>query len=233
MVKGSARLLILFLFILLGNKAFSQMSDKSSIGGFVGVSYYNGDLNPDIPFTNLGRAIGFLYRYNFNPRHVLKYNLTYSVLNGSLGDNYIPNPPPTESFRKSAYDLSVQFEFNFLRYNDLAVGKNDFSPYVSSGIFTSIMFEDFIPKNYVAGLPFAIGINYTLFKRLTVGIEYGYRLTLSDKIDNTLNGYDDFYTDPPIIKNNSIFHNNDIYAFAGLFVTWRLYNRGVACPAYK
>ena len=230
MKKISVRLLIILLFVISGNMVYSQQADNTSIGGFVGTSYYNGDFNPDVPFTNLGRAIGIIYRHHFNQRHILKYNFTYSVLNGKVSDHFVPNPPPGGSFKKSAYDMAVQFEFNFFRYNELSTGKYDFTPYLSSGIFVSAMFESFNPKNFILGIPVAIGINYNIKNRLTIGIEYGYRLSFSDEIDNTLNGYD-IFGNPP--KNNSIFHNNDIYAFAGLFVTWRLYNRGIACPAYK
>jgi len=220
---------VLFAIILSSTVVYSQKTDIFSVGVFTGTSFYNGDFNPDIPFKNPGIAAGALMRIHFNSRHILKTSFNYGQLSGQAGDEFVPTSIP--NFQANVYELNTQFEFNFLPYNDILNEQKNFTPYISGGIGIS-----FIPTQalYTPCVPVAVGVKYTLKRRLTIGLEYSYRLTFSDRIDNIYNGYDN---DPQFIntslQNKSVFHNNDLYAFAGLFVTWRIYNRGFVCPAYR
>ena len=60
--------------------------NKSDLGLSLGAAYYMGDINPSTIFYSPKIHAGIVYRYNFNPRYVLKGELNYVALSGNDAD---------------------------------------------------------------------------------------------------------------------------------------------------
>ena len=71
-------------------------------------------------------------------------------------------------------------------------------------------------------IPFGFGVKTNLTDRLSAGLEWSYRKTFYDKIDNV---------ESPLGK--SILHNNDWYSTYGLFITYKFVKFAADCPVYK
>ena len=78
---------------------------------------------------------------------------------------------------------------------------------------------------YVPVIPLSVGFKINIYKNLGLEAEYGFRKTFYDNFD----GLNDFI-DP---ADRSWLHNNDWYSFAGISLTWKMYNRLAGCPAYN
>ena len=87
------------------------------LGGWLGTSYYFGDLNTNLKITKPGLALGLIYRYNFNNRVSWKSSLNYGKVgadDANSSNNFERNR--NLSFSSNIFDLSNVIEFNFFRY---------------------------------------------------------------------------------------------------------------------
>lgn len=196
-------ILFIFFIIVLSGKA------QLEIGGFVGGSYYVGDINPKVPFRQTKLGYGILFRYAVNARWALKLN----VYEGTLtGDDEIVGYNTTRSleFKSDITELAGVAEFNFLPYFT-GSKKNFVTPYIFGGI--GVVFHN--PKvgdiklreKYTEGqesaelldpdnsdernystaalcIPFGVGVKYSFSKRIAVSLEWGMRKTFNDYIDD-------------------------------------------------
>ena len=196
---------------------------RAEIGGFVGGSYYLGDLNPTGAFKSPSYSIAVVYRFNINPRYVIKVPASWVTLSASDAQSSdVFQKLRNSSFSENVIDISPQFEFNFLPLK-FAEGKKNFTTYVSSGIGFMTAFGS-QPTSKV-NIPMALGCRLTLGKAYSVGLEWNLRKLFSDNLDKQLN----------IGSNGSsrLFHNNDWYYFVGAFFSVRLFSNEIDCPAYK
>ncbi len=202
----------------------------ANVGIFVGTAYYMGDINPNKHFYRPRPSFGVIYRYNFNKRYAIRANGYYANLSGSDLDfinDYHPDRyvNPAE-FSTSLLDATLQFEFSFLPYMP-NTKKWNYTPYISGGIGYSTILSSSSTTGESAlphfTLPFSIGLKLTINKKVSTGIEWEFRKTMSDRIDGVMN--------PSGIE--SIIHNNDWYSFAGIFITYKFFNFAVDCPAYS
>jgi len=212
----------LFILIILTSSLVSVFSiSRAEIGGFVGGSYYLGDLNPTGVFKSPRYSLAAVYRFNINPRYVIKVPASWIAL--SATDNNITHIwLHTQTFSVNVIDISPQFEFNFLPLK-FAEGKKYFTTYVSSGIGFMTAFGS--QTSSKVNIPMALGCRLTLGKAYSVGLEWNLRKLFSDNLDKQLN-----------IGSNgssSLFHNNDWYYFVGAFFSVRLFSNEIDCPAYK
>lgn len=216
-------LLILSLFY------FSVISgqSKAEFGAFIGTSYYQGDINKSQLFYSPSFATAVIVKYNFS--HFLAASIVgkYGKLSGADSDfNNPENLQRDAGFSTSIFDISLQFEFNFLSYTSSGyIKKNDerFTPFVALGIGAN-----FIPgsnnfENPIT-IPFGLGIKYNIFERLTLGVEWNYTKTFNDGIDGVVNAQD--------VSNTPLIHNQDWYSFFGCFVTYKLFRDKIDCPTY-
>jgi len=215
--------LILFTII---SSLDARAQRKSDIGFFAGTSYYMGDLNPGTHFKSPGIAVGPIFRYNFHKRSSVRASGIYHTLsaesptfaNGAGG-----------SFSADFMDLAVQYEFNFIPYQT-GSRKLKYSLYTAAGLGYHLAFSGSstgmsTPANHFM-IPFSIGFKFNAGTRLSAGFEYSPRKTFTDTgLDGITN----------IGEENSDFHllgNNDWYNFAGVFVTYKIFNYREDCPAY-
>lgn len=205
-------LLLVFFIIFLSGKA------QLEIGGFVGGSYYIGEINPSIPFRQTNLAYGVLFRYALNARWAVKVN----VYEGSLtGDDLVVkyNENRSLKFKSEITELGGVAEFNFLPYFT-GSKKNYVTPYIFGGV--GVVFynpkvgdvklrdkytegqeaaENLDPdnssdRNYSTAafcIPFGVGVKYSFSKRIAATLEWGMRKSWTDYIDDISYTY---YADP-------------------------------------
>ena len=216
------------IFGFLGFFISSNAQRNSDYGIFGGVSSYFGDINPGKLMYSPRPAAGAIYRYNFHPRQAIRANIFYGGIRGD--DRDFSNNFQTardSSFSGNVGELAVQFEFNFLPYT--TQGRLwDFSPYFAAGagivsINTATAANTRI-TSFQPVIPFSIGFKVNIYKNMGLEAEYGFRKTFYDNFD----GLKDMVTQ----EDQSRIHNNDWYSFAGIVLTWKIYNRLAGCPAY-
>jgi hypothetical protein len=193
---------------------------KADFGVILGGSYYLGDLNPGKQFHNIKPSLGTLIRFNINKRYAVRLSGCYMSLAASAADSrelrlpYPYNP----SFSTNLLDFTGQIEFNFLPYitgEDKLVG----STYIAGGIGYALGLSNGIS---FLTIPFGIGAKFNITERLSTGIEWSYRKTFNDNIDNV--------TSP---LGHSALHNNDWYSTFGLLITYKFVKFAADCAVYK
>ncbi|HMM12525.1 MAG TPA: DUF6089 family protein [Bacteroidales bacterium] len=205
----------LFALLLVSSPLVSQQLE---VGPAVGVAYYNGDLNPGLPFQDVKPAYGMVVRFNNSTRWA--YRLT--LLNGQLatsGANARVDKVRGTEFTKNFQEAGVVAEFNFF---DFFTGseKNNKTPYLFVGMGVTRIdattdvsgVEQTIWPFHTA---FGAGFKYSLNNRLSVGAEWGMRRMFSDDIDHA----------STVPLNEQLFWDDpgktDWYNFTGLSLTYR------------
>ncbi|HAL64262.1 MAG: Uncharacterized protein XD81_1355 [Bacteroidetes bacterium 38_7] len=226
-----------------------------------GGSLYTGDLNPSPAFSLIQPAGGVIVRYNLTTRWVWKNTLLFGKLKGddTKGENLWGR---SLQFQSNLTEISSQIEFNFLNYFTGSRREN-FSPYLFTGL-SLFMFNPKAPfeENWIElqplktegqdtkafpdrkpyskismSIPFGLGIKYGIGKKLCIGLETGYRKTLTDYIDDVSTTYylegdqidptqpEEILSDP--LRNHSSgmqrgnSRNKDWYAYGGIFITYK------------
>lgn len=211
------RLLVIFLFGFLSVVALSQ--ESVDVGIFGGGGTYFGDMaNVDFQ-KSVNPAYGGFLRYNFNPR----YGIRFSILNGTIGAEGEFDSDPW-SFNKDVMDISLLFEFNYLKY---IVGDKEtpWSTFIYGGIgmqtykynIKTVEGSEITPT-----LPFGLGFKYNLSKRWGIGLEGGLRKSLSDKLDDLDDPLSYTNADNIKIEYTDEWHNNDWTAYAGVHLVYKL-----------
>ena len=184
------------------------------LGGFVGASFYNGELYPglDNGFGNAFRgfrpAIGGLARYNFNPRLSVRGSLYLGYLAGydAYGNKGTLREVRNLSFHSPLVELSAVGEFNLMKY---VAGSRSytFAPYLFAGV-GAFYFE---PKTWLddkryklrplatepgksyspvsIAIPVGLGFKYNIKNDWTLGFEMGWRKIFTDYLDDVSTVY--------------------------------------------
>ncbi len=227
----------LFIFLLTFIFSFSSIAQKKAdIGIFIGGAYYQGDINHARLFYHVNPSYGVLYRFNLNKRFAFRGNLIISSLFGNDKDfTYSYQTYRNWKFTTPLVDVSGQTEFNFKNYH---VGNKQYpnTPYVFLGL--SFIIASYAENPYIIGIPFGLGYKQNIGKRIGIGVEWGYRKTFSDYIDN-LSGerlYPSIatsFSQKISLKQQGNFRNTDWYSIFGLFITYKLFPGRTACYIYN
>lgn len=203
---------ILLIFTLVAGLQSVHAQQGYEAGGFLGLGWYFGDLNPDFNIGHPGPAAGLLGRYNFNERLCMALNFNYTYIRGD--DNWSDNPfqlARNLNFASNIFDLGGRFEFNFLRYKH---GSKDywFTPYVFGGlhVFTfnpRTRYEgdwvylrelgtegQFIGEEYYViqpALNYGFGLKFDLSYHWSINIEIDARYLWTDYLDDVSTVYPD------------------------------------------
>jgi Domain of unknown function (DUF6089) len=215
------RIYLLFLFLLVPFSISGQRN--ADYGIFGGVSSYMGDINTNRLFYSPLPAGGLFYRYNFNPRQALRTNIFIGGIQANdLDFNNDFQQARAASFSGTIGEWALQYEFNFFPYS--TQGKRwNYSPYLAAGV--GITFINTTGLTYEPVIPFSFGFKINIYKNLGLEAEYGFRKTFYDNFDGLKE-----LTDP---SHYAWLHNNDWYSFAGISITWKIYNKLAGCPAFK
>jgi hypothetical protein len=196
---------------------------NADYGIFAGTSSYLGDINPNRLLYSPLPAGGLFYRYNLHPRQAIRANILIGMLRASDRDfNNDFQQARNASFSGTTGELSLQFEFNFIPYS--TAGRQwDYTPYIAAG--GGVAFVNTTSFTYLPVIPFSLGFKINIHKNVGLEAEYGFRKTFYDNFD----GLKDFVAP----SDYAWLHNNDWYSFAGVAVTWKIYNKLAGCPAYN
>ena len=198
----------LITFITVWMVAMSASGQFLEVGFFAGGSYYTGDLNPSYHFMGTHPAYGVVARYPYGTRWAFKVSGYFGRVSADVNKSgYIDNRDL--NFESKIMDISAVAEFNFFDY--FTGSKRDvISPYIFGGVgfFTfnpesngvelnslgtegqNIGFDGRSPYNlYSFCLPFGFGLKYSLNSRLSLGVEWGMRKTLTDYLDDVSTTY--------------------------------------------
>ncbi len=216
-------------FIVINLAILGAFGQEKTFGLMGGGTYYNGELNPRMVFTSPGFTGGILFRHNFpNNRVSLRFNANYIKIQGadSLSKNTY-QLRRNHSFVREFWDLGMQVEMNFLKFDPEAVKKYYFTPYLSAGLVYMIMPTEQGYLNF--GVPIALGMKYAVTPKFVIGLEWSYRWTLQDEMDDLQD--DNFQQN--LQKQMSHNPDADWYSLARVFFTFRLSKRTKSCPAYS
>lgn len=209
--------LFIVLLSLLSYSSSAQFIGRSEFGLMVGGGNYIGDINPKYNFYNTKLMFGGIYRYNINPRWVIRANALFGSVAGYDSDfDNIRNL----SFESKIHELSAICEFNFFDYQT-GSRKHRLSPYIFGGIGVFFMNPKTLIENRIENetqwvelqplategqgmdgynspysltqisIPFGLGLKFSLSKYICIGLEWGLRMTFTDYIDDISGNYVD------------------------------------------
>ena len=182
------------------------------IGGWGGVSNYFGDLNTNFDVTKPRLAGGAIFRYNFNERLGVKFSANY----GEVGADDAESSNPYErarnlSFKSSIFDVTSQFEFNFLPYVH-GSEEHFYTPYLFAGLSifrfnpkaelngefvelrplgTEGQFKGEEYFTVQGGLAYGIGFKFDLNEVWSINVELSGRSLFTDYLDDVSTTYPD------------------------------------------
>ena len=231
-------------------------SQKSGFGLFLGGSYYNGEFNPSRHVVVSNPALGIFYDSHLNSRYTFRTIASYGKLTGSDADFDIGlNNFRNMSFEARVLDLSGQIHFNFIPFGN-TLNVKPYTPYIFVGLaifnvnpevtaLSSDTVNTAYPKeesseNFTSiAMPFGVGFK-AIFGTITLGIEWNFRKTWTDKVDGLENQYlsGNTYEDPiqynqPQGFQKGIYNTNDWYSFIGLTISYRPRPQKNACPGQE
>jgi opacity protein-like surface antigen len=189
-----------------------------------------GDINHSKQFYSPKIGYGVLYRHNINSRYAARIFLNKLTVSGSdldFSNGY--QQIRAHSFSQSIIEFGAMAEFNFLDF--IPLDYQNFSPYLTAG--PSLAYTQIPGKNFQFVFPFGAGVKYAPNKRLTIGLEWVFRKTFTDRIDLL---YNNTLTETtPLVSDKQLSNDNtkDWYSFAGIVLSYNFASEKKWCPAYK
>lgn len=196
----------------------------------------------DMRLQQTNFIVGGFYRFNFTRNIAAKLSFNYGRISGA---DSLSNEPTRVgrnlSFRTDLLEATLSGEYVFFSYNDMSRrSKNrvDFSSYVTAGagIVLYYPYAQFDNKWYYLRplqtegvenaydemaivVPLGIGANFTFNRKIRLGIEFNYRFTNTDYLDDVSTDYaydprtPELNTELPFIES-TIFANRSDEAYA-------------------
>ncbi|MCP4439234.1 MAG: PorT family protein [Aureispira sp.] len=189
----------------------SSQAQYWEIGGWGGISFYNGDIAPTFTFQRPGPAGGFFVRRNIDRRLAIRGGLM--ITNIGASDHRSSNAfrkARNLSFQSNIFEGSVLLEFNFLPYH-FTMKKSGFTPYLAAG-FTVFHFnpkakykdggwyplQPLGTEGQAPGQEYALiqpgiflggGFKIDVTRRVTIQIEVSTRFLFTDYLDDVSGTY--------------------------------------------
>jgi len=218
---------------------FAKGQTKLEGGPFIGVSWYNGDLNPGKQFFNIEPAFGGIIRYCVNDRIAFRGGVLLAGISGDYPQDNIYLPTSSEGtyeFSKELVDLTAMLEINLFSFDHPTKKESIFTPYLSLGL-GSTFYERHAEDNgnhnekptFVLSLPFGAGVKWKVNDWMNLGAEWTLRKMFVDDLD--VKGHDNIISasNPLGFNDPSFTHNNDWYSVVGIYATFNLYSRRDKC----
>lgn len=255
----------------------SANAQDSEFGILIGGNYYIGDLNPSGHFYNTQVAGSIFLRHNFNPRVALRGNLMIGSVEAADSDfEDVPDQLQRNlQFSSNLLEFAGLLEINFYEYR-IGDVETPFTPYVFFGISvfkfnptaefqnktvelqplgtegqgTSLSDMDKYNLTQLA-IPFGGGFKINLTPKIGINLEYGFRKTFTDYLDDVST----VYVDPAVLEaesselaarmadrtqngnaeigsNRGNSTSDDWFSFAGIGLTFRIGGRRNTCPSW-
>ncbi len=142
------RITVLILIGLLSFNSVHSQKLAHEIGGWLGGSYYLGELNPYKQYNNTHLAGGLLYRHNINKRIALRLGISYGMVHGNDSESTIEaNVNRNLSFRSRIIEVGPMVEINFVEYEaGRKLGKNYYKNIISPYLFMGLNYFKMNPQ---------------------------------------------------------------------------------------
>lgn len=220
MLKGITTVCFIFLFSI-------ASAQEWELGLQGGASGYMGDINPENPLAFNDWAAGAFVKYNLNHTWGIRGNFAYA--NTFAHDRYSKVERRRErnlGFFGPIIEASAVVDFNFFKWLPQR-GRIVYTPYIFAGVgvvsfdprwyvtaadgsrkkvhLREIRTEYHVDDNphmyaqFAYSIPFGAGFKYNLRGPWSVGIELGYRLTLTDYLDDVSGNYAEVSPSSPIV----------------------------------
>ena len=246
-IMRAIRTTIIAALLLLTLKATAQdcifERNVHEVGVIMGASYYMGNFNPNrTPFFYPSGYGGVMYRYGVSRYFAIRGQIGYGYIRGS-GAN-VEGLPIDESgnnwrFNRPWVFADILAEFNFMPYNAVNLGKKQrFTPVLLLGFGGSQLSRNSgseyneHPRRGASSLlfdfPVGFGIKWCFVQRVTLGVDWIWRLTLYDQID--------YYSTISDVHGNPVSHSNPIsndwIGTVGITLSYIIKEK-LPCPAIK
>jgi len=141
------KLLILFISLFTLTSVEAQKL-ANELGGWMGGSYYLGELNPYKQYNCTHLAGGILYRKNINKRIALRLHASYGMVSGADSLSTIAaNKNRNLSFRSRIIELGPMIEINFFEYEaGRKIGRNYYKNIISPYYFIGLNYFKMNPQ---------------------------------------------------------------------------------------
>jgi hypothetical protein len=211
----------------------AQISQRTEIGGGLGVFNYTGDLVRTYDLTTSRPAATVFYRSNVSK--VISFRTSFTGGQLAASDQNSPTDSfaakRAASFNVFLLELSGVFEYHFLDWRD-DKRRLRFTPYLFSGValfgIAGTPNKTASYSNVQMAIPFGGGMKYVLNPRYYISFEIGIRKTFFDYLDNVSGG-------TPSFKNYQYGNPNDTdnYFFTGITLTYTFYDIPCAKNPYR
>lgn len=202
--------MVIYLLFLCPNICTAQYMELGVSSGF---SQYTGDLQSEYEAEENNVSFGFFARYNWSRNLALKAQFLQTTLTGNDANQKAFNTFEANrnlSFKARLFELGLQGEWNITKF-DIRADKTT-APYLFGGlalIYSNPRAElgdrwfDLQPlgtegqtleggKKYSKlgiAFPIGAGLKISLSERINVGVDFGYRFTLTDYLDDVSGVY--------------------------------------------
>jgi len=205
--------LVLIILLSLGLSSIATSQKGYELGGWVGGSWYFGDLNTEFRLDKPSFAGGLRARLNFNTRTSVTASLNYGrIIADDADSNNSRQRDRNLSFFSDIYDFTVNMEFNFFNY---VHGSSDewYTPYILGGfsIFRYSPKTEIAPGevhnlrdfgtegqfsggeygNINAAFTFGLGFKWDISETWSLNLQLGSRQVFTDYIDDVSTTYPD------------------------------------------
>ena len=220
---------ILPLLLMVAEPSLAQRQKPYGELGFtVGGVNYIGDLNGQSLFGTVRPAASLFYRYNIDSRWAVTFSALYGTLTGGNPDvqplrnlnftshlceaslraefNFVSFGSDDVSYRTTPYLFCGLGVFHYnpqTTYTDPSTGTSttvDLQPLGTEGQYSDL-YPDIYPYSlYNICIPFGVGFKYRISKTIVCSIEYGFRKTWTDYLDDVST----LYVSPEIFGDNDV-----------------------------
>lgn len=204
-----------------------EVEYRREIGVGAGVNFSLTDVN-SAWYGNTNLAGGAVLRFLLNPRMAVKTSLTYARLSGTTKGmkGFYPAQPDATGAERLDFkvdggltDLTAVYELNFLPYGYVQgyQGYKRLVPYMQMGL--GLTYSD-AGKAFTLCVPLGVGLKYKAAPRLNIGLDWLFRLSLSDKLEGL---------EAPLGIKTSGFRGKDHYGTTMLTLTYDISPRCPTC----
>ena len=208
------KIIFIILFTCVSFLSFGQ---NSSLGVFLGTSYYNGDMNKYLPLNPPAPSFGVLYAHDLDYKTSLRFFVNKGTLKGKADTL-------NNAFKTEIYDLGFMIEINMIKFSYSNSQTKKISPFIEFG--AAILLVPQAQGSINFSIPFGAGIKYALSDKSTILFEWNYHITNTDELDLIK------LENPTNTINPIKMINNDWYSFVGIAFRYKLFKQDRLCPAY-
>ena len=228
-IKHSIKYILCIIIMLQSIYASSQQIIGRDYGFFVGTSQYNGDVNMTKAYYSPHLTGALWYKQIYNSHYSLRFAITYGEIKASDldFDNAYQQNRKYEFSDHNIYEFSTLIEFNFFPITP-DEDENNISPYVVAG--PGLFFAQGVEGFNILCFPMGVGIKYRLSSRMELNVEWVFRKTFSDNLDELESSQESGYKQ---YKQQSFDETNDWYSLLGASILISFMNPKSPCPVYR